>query len=69
MRAGRSAPHFERELDLGGDLVIPGFKNAHTHNPMVFLRSFADGLPLHDWLFQQVFPPRGAGSTPTPSTP
>ena len=36
--------------------VIPGFKDAHTHNPMVFLRSFADGLPLHDWLFQQVFP-------------
>ena len=54
--ARQDAPHFERELDLGGDLVIPGFKNAHTHNPMVFLRSFADGLPLHDWLFQQVFP-------------
>lgn len=49
-------PAFEREIDLGGDLIIPGFKDAHTHNPMVFLRSFADGLPLHDWLFQQVFP-------------
>lgn len=49
-------PAFERELDLGGDLIIPGFKDAHTHNPMVFLRSFADGLPLHDWLFQQIFP-------------
>ena len=49
-------PDFERELDLGGDLIIPGFKDAHTHNPMVFLRSFADGLPLHDWLFQQIFP-------------
>ena len=49
-------PAFEREIDLGGDLIIPGFKDAHTHNPMVFLRSFADGLSLHDWLFQQVFP-------------
>ena len=49
-------PEFERELDLGGDLVIPGFKDAHTHIPMVFLRSFADGLPLQEWLFQQIFP-------------
>ena len=47
---------FDRELDLGGDLIIPGFKDAHTHIPMVFLRSFADGLPLQEWLFQQIFP-------------
>ena len=49
-------PEFDRELDLGGDLIIPGFKDAHTHIPMVFLRSFADGLPLQEWLFQQIFP-------------
>lgn len=49
-------PGFEREIDLGGDLIIPGFKDAHTHIPMVFLRSFADGLPLQEWLYQQVFP-------------
>ena len=47
---------FDREIDLGGNLIIPGFKNAHTHTAMTFLRSFADDLPLNDWLYNQVFP-------------
>lgn len=47
---------FDREIDLSGKLIIPGFKNAHTHGAMTFLRSFADDLPLNDWLYQQVFP-------------
>ena len=33
-----------------------GFKNAHTHTPMTFLRSFADDLPLQEWLQQKEFP-------------
>ena len=49
-------PAFEREIDLQGDLLMPGFKNAHTHSAMTFLRSMADDLPLQEWLFQQVFP-------------
>ena len=49
-------PEFEREIDLGGDLVIPGFKNAHAHSAMTFLRSYADDLPLQSWLFDKVFP-------------
>lgn len=47
---------FDREIDLKGDLLIPGFKNAHTHSAMTFLRSYADDLPLLDWLEHQVFP-------------
>ena len=47
---------FDREIDLGGNLIIPGFKDAHTHTAMTFLRSFADDLPLNDWLYNQVFP-------------
>lgn len=47
---------FEREIDLKGNLLMPGFKNAHTHSPMTFLRSYADDLPLQEWLYQQVFP-------------
>lgn len=47
---------FDREIDLEGNLIIPGFKNAHTHTAMTFLRSFADDLPLNDWLYNQVFP-------------
>ena len=49
-------PVFEREIDLKGDLLLPGFKDAHTHTAMTFLRSFADDMPLQDWLYQQVFP-------------
>ena len=52
----REVPEFDREIDLRGNLVLPGFKNAHTHSAMTFLRSFADDLPLSEWLNQQVFP-------------
>lgn len=45
-----------REIDARGNLLMPGFKNAHSHTAMTFLRSFADDLPLQDWLFSQVFP-------------
>lgn len=51
-----SMPTFEREIDLRGDLLIPGFKNAHTHSGMTFLRSLADDMPLDAWLSRQVWP-------------
>ncbi len=47
---------WNREIDLKGNLIMPGFANAHTHSAMTFLRSFADDLPLQEWLGQQVFP-------------
>lgn len=47
---------FEREIDLHGNLLMPGLKDAHTHSPMTFLRSYADDMPLQDWLYKQVFP-------------
>ena len=47
---------WDRTIDCEGNLLMPGFKDAHTHTAMVFLRSFADDLPLQDWLFKQVFP-------------
>lgn len=57
------APIFDRQIDLRGDLLMPGFKDAHTHSGMTFLRSAADDLPLQEWLFKQVFP-REAKLTP-----
>ena len=36
---------FEREINLKGNLILPGFKDAHTHSAMTFLRSYADDLP------------------------
>ena len=50
---------FEREIDVENNLLMPGFKNAHTHTAMTFLRSFADDLPLQEWLFNRVFPKEG----------
>ena len=47
---------WDREIDAQGNLLMPGFKNAHTHSAMTFLRSYADDLPLQEWLFQKVFP-------------
>ena len=47
---------FDREIDCGGNLLMPGLKNVHTHSSMTFLRSLADDLPLQRWLEEQVFP-------------
>ncbi|NTV78223.1 MAG: amidohydrolase, partial [Clostridiales bacterium] len=49
-------PVWEEERDCKQNLIMPGFKNAHTHSGMTFLRSYADDLPLQEWLFDKVFP-------------
>ena len=49
-------PAFEREINVNGTLLMPSFKNAHTHSAMTFLRSFAEDVPLQTWLFEKVFP-------------
>lgn len=47
---------WDREIDCEGNLLMPGFKDAHTHSGMTLLRSYADDMPLSDWLNQQIFP-------------
>lgn len=47
---------FDLVHDCEGNVLMPGFKNAHTHNAMTFLSSKTDDLSLHDWLFDAVFP-------------
>ena len=47
---------WDREIDACGNVIMPGFKNAHTHSGMTFLRSYADDLPLQQWLYDKVFP-------------
>ena len=54
--APEAMPAFQRQIDLKGDLLIPGFKNAHTHTAMTFLRSLAHDMPLDKWLSEQVWP-------------
>ncbi len=52
----QGAYFWDREIDAEGNVLMPGFKNAHTHTAMTFLRSYADDLPLQEWLHQKVFP-------------
>ena len=47
---------WDEEIDACGNLIMPGFKNAHTHSPMTFLRSYADDMKLQEWLYDKVFP-------------
>ena len=47
---------FDREIDCNGNMLMPGFKNAHTHSGMSVLRSLADDLPLNEWLNNAIFP-------------
>lgn len=47
---------WDTEIDCRDNLLMPGFKNAHTHSAMTFLRSYADDVPLQQWLREKVFP-------------
>ena len=47
---------FDRVIDCKKNLLMPGFKNAHTHSAMVFLRGKADDVALNEWLNNIVFP-------------
>lgn len=46
----------DKEINLNGNLLMPSFKNAHTHSAMTFARSLADDLPLQPWLYDMIFP-------------
>ena len=46
----------EREKDCRGNLLVPGFCNAHAHSAMTLFRGIADDLPLREWLFDRIFP-------------
>ena len=52
----KTALNFARSIDCKGHLLKPGFKNAHTHSGMTAMRSYADGLPLKEWLETKIFP-------------
>jgi len=47
---------WDKEIDCEENLLMPGFKNAHTHSAMTLMRSRADDMPLSDWLNRQIFP-------------
>ncbi len=54
--ADRAGIKFDKTIDCEGNLLMPGFKNAHTHSGMTLMRSYADDLPLQEWLETKIFP-------------
>lgn len=52
----KDLPRFTYVIDGEENLIMPGFKNAHAHTAMTFLRGASDDLVLHEWLNQIVFP-------------
>lgn len=48
--------NWDKEIDCEGNLLMPGFKNAHTHSAMTLMRSLADDMPLDKWLHEKIFP-------------
>lgn len=47
---------FAQEIDCGGNVLMPGLVNAHTHIPMTLMRGYAGGCDLHTWLNDWIFP-------------
>jgi 5-methylthioadenosine/S-adenosylhomocysteine deaminase len=43
-------------MDCGGNVVMPGLVNSHTHAPMTLLRGLADDLRLDVWLMGYMMP-------------
>ncbi|MEO0562242.1 MAG: amidohydrolase family protein [Chloroflexota bacterium] len=43
-------------IECGGQFIMPGLVNAHTHVPMTLLRGLADDLRLDVWLMGYIMP-------------
>jgi 5-methylthioadenosine/S-adenosylhomocysteine deaminase len=52
----RPAGPFTQEIDCGGNVLMPGLVNAHTHIPMTLLRGYGGGCDLQTWLNDWIFP-------------
>lgn len=44
------------DIDASGMIAIPGLVNAHTHVAMTLLRGYGEGMPLHRWLEEKIWP-------------
>ena len=52
----RPAGAFTQEIDCGGNVLMPGLVNAHTHIPMTLMRGYGGGCDLHTWLNDWIVP-------------
>jgi 5-methylthioadenosine/S-adenosylhomocysteine deaminase len=46
----------DRIIEAAGKVALPGLINAHTHAAMTLFRSYADDLPLMEWLEKRIWP-------------
>jgi 5-methylthioadenosine/S-adenosylhomocysteine deaminase len=46
----------DRIVDCQGDILMPGFVNAHAHTAMTLFRGYGSGKNLQDWLYNYIFP-------------
>lgn len=46
----------DRVVDVEGNILMPGFVNAHAHNVMTLLRGVKQDASLQTWLFDHIFP-------------
>lgn len=55
---GESLPSgkFDQIIDVDGNILMPGFVNAHAHSAMSLLRGAKDDCVLNEWLFDGVVP-------------
>ena len=54
---------FDEELDASNALVLPGFVQTHVHVVQTLARHRAEGLPLHRWLAERIWPYEAALSS------
>lgn len=47
---------FDKEINAEENLLMPSFKNAHTHSAMTFGRNYSDTLRCNEWLEKVIFP-------------
>ncbi len=52
----KSGITFDVVRDCKWNVLMPSFKNAHTHSAMTGMRSYADDMPLWEWLSTKIFP-------------
>ena len=59
-----SAP-CDHVVNAGGDYLLPGFIQTHVHLCQTLFRSYADDMPLLEWLQRRIWPMEAAHSPST----
>src|SRR5262245_59586435 len=52
-------------IDAGSAYLLPGFVQTHLHLCQTLFRSYADDMPLHDWLRRRIWLMEAAHSPST----